>query len=105
MPAQAITYSATPTFSYLLGANGTMTYGSGNADITITNVPDGGVGGIVLIQDATGSRTIDITGSTGYTNVLYLDGDLVISTDPNSVSLISYWRIGSILIVTKGKFS
>jgi uncharacterized protein YjiK len=99
---QTVTYSASQTMDWDSGANATITL-AGNISLTINNVPDGGSGSIVFIQDGTGSRTLTLNGGTGYTTEKWRAGEKTLSITANATDIISYKRIGSVLYCTLGK--
>lgn len=101
--SQSLSYSSSITMNWLNGANAYMTFGSGNTTITITNVPDGESGSIMLTKDnSSTARTCSISGSTGYTTVKWRDGHQVLTAIANAIDCITYKRIGSTLLVTLG---
>lgn len=105
--AQIVTYSATPTQDYLSGNNATITLTGNITTYTISNVPDGGQGDIVVVQNATGGYGISSFASTGLT-VKYINNtpptSANINSSANGVSVVSYHRVGTYLLITYGSF-
>jgi hypothetical protein len=105
--AQTITYSTTPTQNFNSGYNATITLTGNVTTYTLTNVPDGGQGDIVVIQNATGGYGISAFAASGLT-VKYTNGTAPTSGNINSaangVSVVSYHRVGTYLLITYGGF-
>lgn len=104
---QTLTYSTTPTMDYSSGETGVITLTGDVTTLTLSNIPDNGKGGIVVIQDATGGYGINAVSHSGL-SVAYIDGlDLSsanINSGANGHTVITYWRVGSYLYITHGKF-
>jgi hypothetical protein len=56
---QALTYGATTTWNYTNGQIATLTL-TGNSTLSMSNVPDGASGQLLLSQDATGGRSLTL---------------------------------------------
>lgn len=98
---QSLTFASTLTMDYDNGTDATITLTS-NITLTLGDVPDGGTGSIAFTQDGTGSRTLTLNGSTGYTSVKWRSGEKTLSTGASKIDIVSYKRMGSILFCTLG---
>jgi hypothetical protein len=99
---QVITYSATPTMNWNSGNNGQITLTGHVTTLTLSNVPDGGTGSIAVVQNGTGGYGVNAIAHTGLT-VKYLDNNpptaANINSAANGLSVVSYQRLGSYLII------
>jgi hypothetical protein len=68
---------------------------SGNRDLEFDGLQDGDRGALLVQQDTTGSRTLDITAPGGFD--LLIEGAL--SNDPNAWDIVAYFAIGTTLAV------
>lgn len=106
-PPQTITYSATPTQDFTSGATGVITLTGNVTTYTLSNIPDNGTGGIIIIQDGTGGYGIADIVHTGL-GVNYINGVAPTAANINSVAnghtVLNYWRVGNYLYVTFGNF-
>ena len=98
---QPLTYAASVTLNYLLGANASTTL-TGNIALVLSNVADGGSGSIYLTQDATGNRLLAGITHAGLT-VKFKAADSTLTTTANAVDIIYYERIGTLLLITLTK--
>lgn len=96
---QTLISSSSITMNWDGGANAYVAL-EHNATLTITNVPDGESGTIVIDQSTTAGNTLTINGSTGYSYVRYRNGEKLLSTSADAHDLISYKRIGTVLYLT-----
>ncbi len=99
--SQTLTSSATPTFNYLNGANAVIILTATVTSFTMSNVPDGGRGSIVFIQDSDGGNSFNITSvsHSGLTvqNASSSDVDQINGQASNCHNIVRYERIGSFL--------
>lgn len=105
---QTVTYSATPTMNFETSENGIITLTGDVTTFTLTNVPNGSGGNIVVIQDETGGYGITDFVHTGLT-VLYLGGGAAIAANIDSTAsahnIIRYDRLGDYLYISFAPFS
>ena len=97
LAAQALTDGATVTVDFSAGINFTLAIG-GNRTLAASNLTNvvGRSGYIKVTQDATGSRTLDMSGSTW----LNANGqNLVLSTAANTVDYIFYQIVSSTTVL------
>ena len=98
---QPLTYAASVTLNYLLGANASTTL-TGNIALVLSNVADGGSGAIYLTQDTTGNRLLTGITHAGLT-VKFKAADSTLTTTANATDIIYYERIGTLLLITLTK--
>lgn len=93
-----ITYSTTPVINFALGNNFTMTFGTGNATFSASNITAGQSGTIVLIQDSAGGRTASWTGDFKFAG----GTPPTLSTAANAVDVLPYFirASGNVVIGT-----
>lgn len=97
---QTLTYAASVTMNTNIGANAKITL-TGNCALTLSNLTNGDEGNIIVVQDATGSRTITISPTPKVINGG--SGAVTLSTAANSIDIISYTYDGTNLYVNYGK--
>lgn len=104
---QVIEFSTTPTMDYNTSANGIITLTDDVTSFTLENVPDGGGGNIVIIQDSTGGFGITSFVHSG-TSILYLGGGTAIAANINSAidghTILRYDRLGNYIYISFAPF-
>jgi len=109
LTVQTLTYNATnTTMDYNSGAAGLLTLTGNVTTLTLSNVPDGGWGDIIIIQNATGGYGVSDIAHSGLT-LRYKDGLHPtagnISSAASGRTVLSYIRRGSYLYITFGRFT
>ena len=99
--------AALPVMNYETSFNGIITLTEDIANIMLENVPDGGGGNIVIIEDEIGGWGIDEIRHSGLT-VMYLGAGLPTADNINSVAeghtILRYDRLGNFLYVSFAPF-
>jgi len=87
---QTLTYAASVTLNVLSGYNATLTL-TGNAALTISNAKAGDSGSLIVIQDATGGRSITVTGVVAGGG----GGSISLTTTANAIDVLSWLYDGT----------
>ena len=104
---QTITFSTTPSMDYETSANGIITLEDDVTAFTLENVPDGGGGNLIIIQDGIGGFGITSFLHDGLV-VLYLGGGTAIAENINSAAdghtILRYDRLGDYIYISFAPF-
>jgi len=99
--------AGTPVMNYETSSNGTITLVEDIPNIMLENIPNGGGGNIVIIEDGTGGWGVAEIRHTGLT-ILYLGGGVPIAANINSAAnahtILRYDRLGDFLYVSFAPF-
>jgi len=82
----ALTDAATVTWDFSLGNAASVTL-AGNRTLSITNMPNNSSGILFLTQDATGSRTLSVTGKK--------ESGWALSTGANKTDMLAVYKDSS----------
>jgi hypothetical protein len=98
---QNLDYAAIVTVNFKKGAIANINQLTGNVEIDLKNVPNGGSGTMVLKQDAVGSRLLVKVKHADLNEKFRGNGTL--TTTPGKVDLLRYERIGNALYLSLDK--
>lgn len=98
--SQAIAYGSPIIFDASLGASGYVTL-TGNTSLSFANFAEGMYLTLVVIQDATGGRTLTLPAGTKVIN--YGGGSVTLTADVNAQDILCFVKINSIIYCTIGK--
>lgn len=90
--AEAITYGAAITLDASANSFFSMTFGAGNASLTISNAAPGQIIYGLLTQDGVGSRLLTVANGSGGTTIV---SGTPLSTNAGYVDLIAIMNVGT----------